>query len=299
MSQEKWSGWTAALISTVAMSTVPVVASFAIHTGMNPTTLNAARFTLTGLLLAATYYLARSQRLKMDRRARIYCITAGLINSVGTLSYFWSLTRINASISSMLISIYPLFVMGILALRGEIFSHRQVIRLVVGLGGVYFLLDPKGNVDHWGALLALISAVAFSINLVIIQWYLKGYPNTQVTFYTTTTMAGSLVGFWLIQGAEWHAPGWQSWLAIIFLAVIGTYLARLLAYRSIKDIGSAQLSLLSPLETFLAVAWSLIFLQERLTMVQMLGGILIIASALLAIERRPGRMSYDSGKVPL
>lgn len=276
------------------MSTVPTVASFAIHSGINPTTLNAVRFLLTALLLAATLYLFRSGRIRMDRRARLYCIAAGFINSIGTLALFWSLTRISTSVCSMLISIYPLFVLGFLALRGEMFNHRQIIRLVLGLGGVYFLLDPQGNVDGWGVLLALVTAVAFSINLVIIQWYLKAYPSIQVTYYTMTTMAVALIGFWFIQGAEWHAPGWQGWLAILFLAIIGTYLARLLAYRSVQDIGSAQLSLLSPLETFLAVSWSLLFLHERLTVIQWVGGALILASALLAIERKPSQLNYDS-----
>jgi drug/metabolite transporter (DMT)-like permease len=54
---------------------------------------------------------------------------------------------------------------------------------------------------------------------------------------------------------------------------------------AINRIGSGQMALLTPLETLLTVTWSMLFLDERLTTIQWVGGGLILASALLAIQR--------------
>ena len=75
--------------------------------------------------------------------------------------------------------------------------------------------------------------------------------------------------------------GW----AFIFLAVIGTYLARLATFAAIPGIGTGQVALLAPSETILTVSWSILFLSERLTPLQGLGSGLILVSGLLAIQR--------------
>jgi drug/metabolite transporter (DMT)-like permease len=50
-------------------------------------------------------------------------------------------------------------------------------------------------------------------------------------------------------------------------------------------IGGAQMALFGPLETLLSVIWSIIFLNEQLAPLQLVGGALILVSALLAVKR--------------
>jgi len=76
-----------------------------------------------------------------------------------------------------------------------------------------------------------------------------------------------------------------GWLAVIALAIVSTYIARLAFFAAVGAIGGAQVSLLGPVETLLSVTWSVLFLQERLTLWQWLGGGLILISALLAVQR--------------
>jgi len=53
----------------------------------------------------------------------------------------------------------------------------------------------------------------------------------------------------------------------------------------VREIGGAQFSLLAPLEMMLTVIWSVMFLQERLSAWQWVGGGLILVSAALAARR--------------
>jgi len=89
-----------------------------------------------------------------------------------------------------------------------------------------------------------------------------------------------------------------GWLGLVVLGVVSTYAARLILFAAIRHIGTAQLALLTPLETLLTVIWSLLFLGERLTLPQWLGGGLILVSGLLAV-RRLSRVRPPAAKATL
>lgn len=284
-----WFGWAMALTSTFAFSIAPVIAKAAIQSGIAPNALLAIRLFVSTLLLGGTLALTAPHRLRINRRATFICGLAGLANGLGMLTYFWALARVEASITSMIFSLSPLAVLGLLALRGENLTRRHFMRLALGLSGVYLLIglgSGSGSPIDWlGVLFVVITIFTFAIHLVLIQWFLQDYDARTVTFYVVLTMTLVSAIFWLGQGAPWQRPGWSGWLAIIVLAVVSTYAARLTLFAAVRHLGSSQIALMLPLETLLAVVWAVMFLHERLTPWQWLGGGLIIASTLLAANR--------------
>ncbi len=93
------------------------------------------------------------------------------------------------------------------------------------------------------------------------------------------------IGLWIWQGAVWPQAAWQGWLAVAALGLGSSYLGQLAIYAAVRHIGSGQMALLNPVEVFLSVSWALLFLQERLSLLQWVGGALILISMLLAIQR--------------
>lgn len=282
-------GWVMAILSTFGFSLAPPIAKAAITVGMDPTTLLTMRLILSTLLLGGALLLANGAPLAMDRRGLWVAGGAGLTNGVGMITFFWALTRIQASVGSMIFSLSPLVVLLMLAWRGERLTRRHILRLVLGLVGVYLLIGPgslaAGGTDWIGVGLVLVTIITFAVHLTLIQWSLQGYDARVVTFYVVAGMTLVSFAFWLFQGAEWHDPGWQGWLAIVALAVASTWLARLALFAGVRYLGSGQIALLTPLETFLTVLWSVLFLGEWLTTWQWIGGALILLSALLAVRR--------------
>ncbi len=281
----KWLGWLMAIGAVTAYSTSAPIGRGIIEGGLNPTSILLARFSIATILIGLTLLLTNPKALKIDRRGLMMCLIIGIINATTALSFFWALTRISASLGAMLVSVYPLIVLGLLALRGEKFTYRNTIRLALGLTGVFLIIGPGGQLDGLGVLLVFICAAGYALQLALTQWYLADYDVRTIAFYISSLMTVVQFGFWTAQGSEWTAPGWSGWFAIATMAVLGTYVARLAMFRAIREIGSGQTALLAPTETMLTVIWSLLFLQERLTLVQWSGSILIIASAILAVER--------------
>ncbi len=274
-----------ALFSSFAFSIATPLAKGAIDSGLDPTTLLTLRLILSTLLLGVSIALTTPAYLHLDRRGLLVCGVAGLSNGVGMLTYFLALARIDGSLAVMIFAISPLVTLAFLALRGERFSRRHFFRLALGLGGVYLLIGPAGRVDWLGVLLVLVTVCTFALHLALIQWFLQPYDARTITFYVVATMTIVNSGLWLTQGGEWHNVGWSGWLIIGVLALVSTYLARLAMFEGVRRLGGSQVALLLPLETLLAVIWSVAFLGERLNMGEWLGGGLILGSALLAIQR--------------
>jgi drug/metabolite transporter (DMT)-like permease len=289
--------WSMAFLATLAYSTGSPIASALFAGGMSPTAMLAVRYLLATLLFAVTLRLWWSDQLKIDRRGLAICLLAGGVNGLSTLAYFWGLSRMSASISAMLFTVYPLAVIGLLALRGERFTLRSGVRVMLGIAGVYLLVMPGGGIDALGVFLVLVAAASFALSLVIVQWYLPGYSSMTVSYYTGVSITTVVITFWLAQGAEWSSPGWKGWLAILFMTVVGTYLARLSMFKAVRGFGSFQMALFSPLETLLTLVWSMLFLQERLTPTQALGGGLIILSILLAFSFASLRTKPQAARV--
>lgn len=282
---QKWRGWLLAFGATLAFSLAPPIARHAIQAGLDPTGLVVARLVIAALLVGITIVATDRTLLKIDRRGLAISCVAGCINGVGMLLFFWALTNVDASMASMIISISPLVVLSLLALRGEKFTYRHAVRLALGIGGVYLVIGPGGHVNSTGVLLLLLAVLCFASHMVLLQWYLRGYDARTATFYISASMAILVSGYWVVQGAPWQAPGLQGWLAIGALALLCTYMARLALVTAVGLIGGGQMAMLAPVETLCTVTWSILFLDERLTPMQWLGGGLILTSALFAIQR--------------
>lgn len=278
-------GWALALASTVAFSFAPPVARAAIVGGMDSNQLLMLRMVIATSLFGLTILFTARESLAMPRRALGAAVLAGVVNSAGMILFFLSLNYLEASLGSMIIALSPPIVLSLLALRGERLTRRHLVRLGLALAGVYLLISPSGDVHWGGALMALVATFLFALQMAMVQWTLVGYPVRGVVFYVTGSMTVFIVLWWLAQGAVWVEPGWAGWFDIVVLAVLSTYVARLGYYSAIAHIGSGQLALLGPLETMLSVIWSVLFLHERLAPWQLAGGVLILISAALAVER--------------
>jgi drug/metabolite transporter (DMT)-like permease len=274
-----------AWLASTLFSTATPLSRWALLSGADTNVLLVGRMTLATALLGVTIAVTKPELFKADRRCFWVATIGGLVNALGMFCYFWALERLQASMASMIITLGPLIVLTLLVLRGEKVTYRHGVRLALALVGVYLLIGPSGDVDLVGVAWVLVAVGQFACQLVLIQWYLTDYDARTVTFYMLLAMTVATVGWWLLDGGEWRNPGMAGWITIVSLAVFGTYASRLLLFGAVARIGGGQMSMLSPVETLLTVVWSILFLHERFTPIQWVGGALILTSAALAIQR--------------
>lgn len=281
-----YTGWPLALFSTFASSIVTPLVRGAVVGGMNPITLLLMRLALASLIFIVAMAWREPARFKIDRRGFWRVCGIGLVAGVEICCFFWSLAYVDASMTAMIKSTQPLVVLLLLRLGGEPLTGRHLLRLGLAMIGIYLLIGgPSGRVEHFGLFLLFISLLLYGSQLVFTQWWLAEYESQTISFYLTVIMTLVIAGWWWVQGAGWQDPSWNGWLVIIVLAVVSTYFARLALYAAVPRIGSGQIALLWPLQTLSIIVLSVLFLDERLTLLQWSGGVFILLSALLAVER--------------
>jgi drug/metabolite transporter (DMT)-like permease len=285
--QAQWFGWSMALAATVAAALVTPLARAVVVGGMDPITLLLARLSIAAVLLGVTLAATDRSLLKISRQGLVNVTLVGIIAGIEISCFFWSLAWIDASMSAMLKSVQPLVVLLLLSFGGEPITRRHLARLALAIVGIYLLIGPSGDVAPFGLLLTGISILLYGIQLVLIQWRLLAYETRTMTLYLLIVMTLVVGGWWGVQGAEWSDPGVNGWIAILVMAVVSTYFARIAQFAAVRRVGGGQVALLWPLQTLLIILLSVIFLQEQMSTVQWMGGGLILSSALLAIQSRP------------
>jgi len=251
---------------------------------MDPLAMLLARLVLASVLFALTLAIVQPALLRIDRALARRVALVGGIAGLEIGCFFLSLAWIDSSMSAMLKSVQPLAVLLLLALGGERLTRRHLARLAFAAAGIYLLVGPSGLVAPLGLLFTGLSILLYAIYLVLLQWQLLGYDPRTVTLYLLVVMTLVVALLWAAEGATWSDPGIGGWSAILAMAVISTYFARMAQFVAVRYIGGGQVALLWPLQTLLVILLSVLFLHERLTLIQWAGGLLVLASAGLAIE---------------
>lgn len=281
-----WFGWALALCSTFASSIVTPLSRGLIVGGMDPINLLLLRLSIAVALIALTLAITQPDHFRIDRRGLWRVLGVGLIAGVEICCFFSALAYVDASMSAMIKSTQPLVVLLLLRLGGEQLTQWHWVRLGLATCGLYLLIGgPGGEVAPMGLLLLMLSLLLYGSQLVFTQWWLSAYNTHTVTFYLSSIMMVVIAFWWWIQGAVWSDPGPQGWIIILVLAVVSTWFARLALYGAIRRIGTGQIALLWPLQTLTIIVLSVLFLNERMTPMQWVGGALVLSSAVLAMSR--------------
>jgi drug/metabolite transporter (DMT)-like permease len=204
----------------------------------------------------------------------------------------WGERHIDSGVAAIANATMPIFVV-LLAIRWKPSETVRGLRLVgflVGLVGVGVLagIHPEGG--WWGAVGTLAVVVASASYAVGSLWGQRLIAQTSGLVLSASSMLGGLLvllpfGLSQLPGS---VPGWKETGSVIALAVIGTALAQIIAYRALRSDGAARLSLVTYLLPVTALFYGLVLLGEPLTWQELAGMVLIL-----------GGVAFGSGAVRL
>jgi drug/metabolite transporter (DMT)-like permease len=278
------------LVSAAGFGVAAVFAKESYRAGLNVPTMLAVRFAIAA---AVFWALVAWRRPRWPARRTVF-IAIGL-GSIGyalqAVLYFSALTKINASLTSLLLYLYPALVTGLaVLLRRERPDGRRLAALLCSAAGLVLVLGAGsaiGSVAGFGVLLALASALTYALYLTVAA----GLPEDLDVFLlsaivctsaaVTMTAVGSAMG-------TLHAPqepiGW-FWTAM--LAVVSTVVPIAALLAGIRLVGAPTAAILSCAEPAVTVVTTALLYSERLTVGQIIGGTAIVGAVLLLQMRRP------------
>lgn len=276
------------------LGVIPIFAKIAYAYGANVLTVVAFRTLFAAVLMWSTMLLFRRSLIRSSSFAIMGSLVAGGINGIGSLFFYASLTRIDASLGQLINVTYLVFVTLLLRLAGHKVSALTFFRIGLTIFAIYLLtMGGLGAPDWLGVGMMLVAALTYAIQLVFSQRIMLDIPAPTMTLYAISAMAVVVTTAWLLFPSDLPAITAASWQAILLMG-LATAVSRLTLFLGVKNLGSIQTALLGVFEVIVTIALATVWLGEQLTPAQWVGAVLVIATILLVRFERgmPKRVDW-------
>ncbi|GMV93284.1 MAG: hypothetical protein AMXMBFR82_30620 [Candidatus Hydrogenedentota bacterium] len=288
----------AALGAVVCYGTTPVFLRMFID-DLDSWTVNGVRYTV-GALFWLPFVIALLRDRKSDSHVRPRwgvwrsALVPTVINLVGQTC--WAITPyyLEASVIGFAYKLHFLFtiVFGFLFIREE----RPVVRdpwflggTLVCVGGVVgmFLQDLGGQstASMVGLAVFLVTTIMFGAYAVVVRRFMAGYP-ARLSFGVISlyTASGLLVLMFLFGDYAALAETSVPTLGLVAVSAIsGIAFAHVLYYRAIQGMGAIVSTGLQMATPFVTLLGATLILSERMTTLQAIGGLLVVAGGVMLV----------------
>lgn len=264
--------------------------------GVRPGELLALRFLMAAALMLAFLPFKQRPGRWLSLRQLLACLTLGICGyAVFAFCFFSALEGLSASLTVLLLYTYPALVAaGAWLLFKEKIPRQHWPALPLAGLGLLGLVWGEFSVQSWEALgFGIGSAVVYALYILCSSRWLRGVPAT-VAAPTIQLGAGlTLTALYLRDPARALSIIEHDWLLILGISLVSTVLAMSLFLAGLQKLRSWEVSLLSTTEPLVGVLVGALILGERLSGVQMLGGVALILS-LVWVSVPVGRIKAKS-----
>lgn len=276
-----------------------VVAKWVLLTGISSLRLTEVR-TLGVAVLLGTYLLLRKpQDIKVERNLVKRLIIFGVIGVAAVQGfYFFSISKLPVSIALIIEFTAPIWItLYIRFVKKESVARSMWLGLLFGFGGLILVGQVWQGLTFNG--IGLISSILDALALAFyfyqaskLRKYVSGETLVLYGMGVTAIFFSIVQPWWSYpfhiftdaipltgRFAGHTAPGW---LLIGWVIVMGTLVPYLLVTSAIKNINASTASIIGMLEPIFAGAFAWILLHETFTLVQLIGGAVVLVGIYLA-----------------
>lgn len=258
------------------------IAKFIYKTSINPFMLVEARLTFSFLILFLFLLFKNKNLLKIEKSDLIYFAILGMIGySSSQFLYLYTISLTNVGIAVLLQSFSSILAVLYSIIKKEPLDFKKIVAVFVSLIGISLVIFGNGNLSFAINPLALLTGIgsAFFVcfNIIISQKLLIKYNAWTVITYGFGF--GMLIWFILLSPYKVFPPIFgdnKVLLSILYISVFSTVIAFGLYTMGLKKVHPTTVTILGTLEPVVAAIIAYIFLKEKLTLLQISGGILVI-----------------------
>ena len=279
------------LLTTVVLWALNLtVTRYILTHGFQPLAYATVRYgTATTIFVGIALVAERSLRIRRSDLGLV--LLAALCLWLNQLSFVYALEKTSASTIALILGATPIFAALIgLSFGLERLSRRFWIAATISFAGVGFVaLGSSSGVsgDVRGDLLGIATAASWAGYSVAITPLMQRYSASQISAVVLSLgwVLIALVGFPQTADQD-YGLGWKVWLLLAFATLGPLVVTNLLWFRALHRIGASRATLVANLQPFVAAIFALVLLSERMTLLQVVGGVLI-AGGILTARRRP------------
>lgn len=309
-------GVVAVVVAAVLFAVNGTVAKLAMQSGIGPTRLVELRTLGSAIVLVPVALLLTGRRMRLHRRELAAMAVLGIVGMAAVQwLYLVAISRLPVGLALLIEYTAPLLI----ALWARFVLHEHVRpRAWWGLAAALVGLTLVAQVRRGVELDAVGLAAAGGAAIALATYYLLGEHLVAVRD-PVSTQAWSLAFaalFWLVLQPLWtfdagvlaadaalprslaeHAV--PTGLLVAWVVVLGTVVPYTLVLVGMQAIGAARAGLLGMIEPVAAAAAAWAVLGESMTLVQIAGGLVVLAGVALAETARRGQAAVLPDAVPV
>ncbi|WNW01160.1 DMT family transporter [Tenacibaculum sp. HL-MS23] len=208
-------------------------------------------------------------------------IISGIFMALHWITYFYALKRSNVAIGMLSLYTFPVMIAFLEPLFLKIkFNPIYLLLGCMVLLGIYTLAPDfnLGSKNVQGILFGLLSALCYSIRILILKQYVLQYNGVLLMFYQTLIITICLVPvlfFMDVSGFESQYP------YVLLLALLTTAIGHSLMVHSLQFFSVSTASIISSVQPIFGIILAFIFLNEIPTWNTFMGGSLILATVIV------------------
>jgi drug/metabolite transporter (DMT)-like permease len=271
------------VVSALCFGSISVLTVLLTSAGIPLVTAMAWRYVLGALLLFGFVGIGQLREIPRQRIMQLMVI-GGFGQALITYLSLYALEFISVGPLAFLFYTYPAWVALLAAVRKtERLTTVRVIALSLALIGVTVMVGTSATerLNPAGVLLALASALLYSIYLPSLEHFQRDIPALVSTFLLIAGAAVSFVVGALLTGRLYLPTGMTVWSNMFLLALVSTVIAFSTLIKGLSVLGPVRTAIVATVEPFFTAILGFAVLGNQLTVTTLLGGILIATAVLL------------------
>lgn len=231
---------------------------------------------LIGVIILSIFVMKDKGILKVNNKKLMFGRCA--FGLTGVFLYYKSISMLNLSEAVVINKLSPFFVMllGVVILKERI-KFSQILAIMLAMVGITILLQPQLNIDALPAIIGLAGAFSAACAYTTIRHLRHSDGPMTIVFYFC--LSSTLITLPLLIPV-FVMP---SIVELIKLSLIGVFalIAQLLMTNAYRHAPASQLSIYTYLNIIFSTIWGVVFWNESLTVLFLIGATLIISAGFI------------------
>lgn len=220
-------------------------------------------------------------------------IPSGAALGAGWVLLFQGYKNTNISIATLSYYIAPVFIviLSIIVLKEKI-TLKKILCIIVAIIGLLLVLDIKrieniGDNNHLLGISYSVMAAVFYAIVVILNKFIRKLSGFKVTIVQLLVSTIILLPLTIMNSTRsLISLDALSLGLLLFVGIVHTGIAYLLYFSSVKEIEGQSIAILSYMDPIFALLIAGLFLGEKMSIIQLFGGILILGSAYISESKK-------------
>lgn len=253
-------------------------------------------------LIAASFFVKQRLSLKWIKKNIILLILSGAAIGFNWIFLFESYRYTTISIATLSYYFAPVFVLFLAPfILKERLTFGKILSIIIAMIGLFLVIGSgnlNGHYQHGLGIMYGLFAAALYASVILMNKFIKDLSDFDTTVTQLIIAALVLFPYVLLKDSfHFSEMNTKSIIFILLLGILHTGIAYFLYFGAIKQLKGQTIAIFSYIDPISAVIFAFIFLQERMTISQMIGGILILGATFISEKLETKRKNWKKDKL--